>query len=93
VTQASARANGESESSLGIVFDKAILKDGQEIPLNLGIQALLRRKVARRPLDQTWTRWAAWRVGGRIRDGWRHSALGGVTSTAGALLARDKHCG
>src|SRR6266404_4506120 len=34
VTQASARANGESESSLGIVFNKAILKDGQEIPLD-----------------------------------------------------------
>src|SRR5260370_35416580 len=40
VTQASARAKGESESSLGIVFDKAILKNGQEIPLNAGIQAL-----------------------------------------------------
>src|SRR6266566_4606698 len=33
VTQASARAKGESESALGIVFDKAILKSGQEIPL------------------------------------------------------------
>src|SRR5260370_31558366 len=40
VTQASARANGESESSLGIVFDKAILKNGQEIPLNAGVQAI-----------------------------------------------------
>jgi type IV secretory pathway VirB10-like protein len=35
VTQASARAKGESESSLGIVFDKAILKNGEEIPLNV----------------------------------------------------------
>src|SRR5260370_3396556 len=40
VTQASARANGESDSSLGVVFDKAILKNGQEVPLNAGIQAL-----------------------------------------------------
>src|SRR5712664_2129997 len=40
VTQASARTKGESESSLGIVFDKAILKNGQEIPLNAGIQAI-----------------------------------------------------
>ena len=37
VTQASARGKGESESSLGIVFDKAILKNGQEIPLNAEI--------------------------------------------------------
>src|SRR5438034_11177381 len=29
-----------SESALGIVFDKAILKNGQEIPLNVAIQAL-----------------------------------------------------
>ena len=40
VTQVTARAKGEAESSLGIVFDKAILKSGQEIPLNVAIQAL-----------------------------------------------------
>ncbi len=40
VTQAKARGKGESESSLGIVFDKAILKNGQEVPLNANIQAL-----------------------------------------------------
>lgn len=40
VTQASARAKGEADSSLGIVFDKAILKNEQEIPLNVAIQAL-----------------------------------------------------
>jgi hypothetical protein len=40
VTQASARAKSESESALGLVFDKAILKSGQEIPLSAGIQAI-----------------------------------------------------
>src|SRR5437762_1373138 len=40
VTQASARAKGEAESSLGIVFDKAILKNGEEIPMSVGIRAL-----------------------------------------------------
>lgn len=40
VTQASSRAKGETESALGIVFDKAILKNGQEIPLNVAIRAL-----------------------------------------------------
>src|SRR5260370_41352277 len=39
VTEAKARGKGESESSLGIVFDKAILKNGQEVPLNANIQA------------------------------------------------------
>ena len=40
VTQASSRAKGETESALGIAFDKAIVKNGQEIPLNVAIRAL-----------------------------------------------------
>lgn len=42
VTQAKARSKGEakSESSLGIVFDKAVLKDGREVPMHAGIQAM-----------------------------------------------------
>jgi len=33
VTQAQPRSEGQSYSERGIVFDKAILKDGQELPL------------------------------------------------------------
>jgi hypothetical protein len=40
VTQASARSAGQSDSSLGLVFDKAILKNGPEITLNAGVQAV-----------------------------------------------------
>ena len=41
VTQARARAKGESESSLGVVFDHAILrKSGQQVPMHAVIQAL-----------------------------------------------------
>jgi hypothetical protein len=40
VTQVSARSAGQPESSLGLVFDKAILKSGQEIPLNAAVQAV-----------------------------------------------------
>lgn len=40
VTQASARNAGQPDSSLGLIFDKAILKSGQEIPLNAGVQAV-----------------------------------------------------
>lgn len=41
VTEAKAKAKGESESSLGIVFDRAILKKGgQEVPVHAVIQAL-----------------------------------------------------
>ena len=46
ITQATARnkgekgEKGENEAALGIQFDKAVLKDGGEIPLNVIIQAL-----------------------------------------------------
>jgi hypothetical protein len=41
VTEASARSNGQGESVLAIQFDKAILKDKQEVPLkNVTIQAV-----------------------------------------------------
>lgn len=39
VTQATARAKGDNESTLAISFDKAILK-GEDMPLNATIQAL-----------------------------------------------------
>jgi hypothetical protein len=40
VTQASARSAGQSDSTLGLTFEKAMLKNGQEIPLNVAIQAI-----------------------------------------------------
>jgi hypothetical protein len=39
-TSMAASATGEAASHLGIVFEKAILKDGREVPLGAGIQAL-----------------------------------------------------
>jgi hypothetical protein len=40
VTQAQMRAGKQTESQLGIVFDHAVLKDGEEIPFSASIQAL-----------------------------------------------------
>lgn len=40
ITQASARGKGQADSSLGLVIDKATLKNGQEILLNVAIQAV-----------------------------------------------------
>jgi hypothetical protein len=40
VTQAKGREKGEAESSLGIAFDKIVMKDGRELPLNASIQAI-----------------------------------------------------
>ena len=40
VTEATARSKGDSGSTLAIQFDKAILKKGEEIPLNVAILAI-----------------------------------------------------
>jgi hypothetical protein len=40
VTQAQARSKNQAESDLGIVFDKAVLKNGREVPMNATIQAM-----------------------------------------------------
>jgi hypothetical protein len=87
VTQASARAKGESESSLGMVFDKAILKNGEEIPLNAGIQAIAAAQssasVAGSDMD-TMGGMGASAAGSGMAGG--RGALGGVTSTAGGAV-------
>jgi len=91
VTQASARANGESESALGIMFDKAILKNGQEMPLNAGIQAIASAQsaasAAGSDVDTIGGGGAAARgsAAGSAAGGGR-GALGGVTSTAGGAV-------
>jgi len=87
VTQASARAKGESESSLGVVFDRAILKNGQEIPLSAGIQAIASAQssasAAGSDVD-TMGGMGASAAGSGAAGG--RGALGGVTSTAGGAV-------
>ncbi len=40
VTEVRSRAKGEANSELGIIFDQAVLKNGQQIPLHTVIQAI-----------------------------------------------------
>jgi len=88
VTQASARANGEGDSALGIVFDKAVMKNGQEMPMNLAIQALgaasSGASTGADNIELTAGGAGAGYGGGTASSGGgRGGALGGVTSTAG----------
>jgi hypothetical protein len=87
VTETKARAKGESESALGIVFDKAVLKNGQEIPLNVAIQALAASQTpTTSSLAQDDLSAGGGASGGATRGG-RPSGggvLGSVGSTAGA---------
>ena len=87
VTEAKPRAKGESESALGIVFDKAVLKNGHEIPLNVAIQALAASQtaasssLAQDDLPASGGAVGGATAGGRASGG---AALGGLGSTAGA---------
>jgi hypothetical protein len=40
VTRASARAKGDTDSVLAVQFDRAVLKDGHEVPLQVTLQAM-----------------------------------------------------
>jgi len=46
VTEAKAQSKQQATSELGIAFDHAILKNGEEVPLSLGIQAIGRSQAA-----------------------------------------------
>ena len=88
VTRASARGKGDADSMLGIAFDKAILKNGEEIPLNGSIQALASAQsaatVAGSDVDSMAGAGAS--GGGRTMSSGRGGALGGVASTAGGAV-------
>src|SRR5713101_4950755 len=46
VTEAKAQSKQQAASELGIAFDHAILKNGEELPLALGIQAIGRSRAS-----------------------------------------------
>src|SRR5258707_571210 len=84
--QTQAQASGK-ESALGIVFDKAILKNGQEIPLSAGIQAIASAQssasAAGSDIDTMGGAGAS--AAGSGAAGGR-GALGGVTSAGGGAV-------
>lgn len=87
VTQASARGKGDAQSELGIQFDRAILKHGREVPVNMGIRALASAQTAASMADSDMDSMASagTYAGGSAMAGGR-GALGGVTSTAGGAV-------
>lgn len=82
VTQSSARTKGESTSTLAIVFDRAILKDGTAVPLNVGIQALASSESAVSSSGDDFDSMPVASAGAGA-SGSARGALGGVGATAG----------
>jgi len=94
VTKASARAKGDAESELAIVFDRAILKNGEEAPLHVAIQAMAAAQTAASAPDADLN--ATGSVAGSAMDsgmGGSRGALGGVASTAGSAAGAVTNTG
>ena len=83
VTECKPRSKEEKESTLGVVFDKAILKNGEEVPLNVSIRALAAAQTAAASsLGSDDLSAGGGAVGSARASG--GGALGGVRSSAGA---------
>lgn len=100
VTKAQARSKGESESQLGMVFDKAVLKDGREVPMNATIQAMAAAQgadsMAANTGDAGLSGGSMAGGGGTARGGLGGGALGvagGATSAVGAAAAPVSNVG
>ncbi len=86
VTQAQARASGQAQSQIGILFDHAVLKNGQEVPFNASIQALAAAQSATEASAGADNITATGGGMGAAQGSARGSGglAGGVASTAGA---------
>jgi len=92
VTEAKARGKGEaeSESRLGIAFDRAITPKGEEIPLNVVIQAIAAAETAASAAARHDEMAAPAPAPGAARPAGSGAAsgglVGGVTSTVGSTV-------
>jgi hypothetical protein len=92
VTEAQARTQGQANSTLGIAFDKAILKSGQEVTFNSVIQAIAPpvQSTLAAEADQNTSLVAPPTGGGgsqRPSPSGGGGLLGGVTSSAGGAVS------
>ena len=85
VTQAQARSKSQSQSALGIAFDHCVLKNGQEVPVHVAIQAVAAaQSVAASSLGESDVTSAGSAAGSGRASG--SGPVGGVGSTAGAAV-------
>jgi len=82
VTEAKAKQKGESQSAVGVVFDHAVLKNGQQIPMNASIQEISANTAASAFDDQPLSSGAVG-AGENSSATAGRGAVGGVGSVAG----------
>jgi hypothetical protein len=82
VTEARTKEKGEGQSAVGVVFDHAVLKNGQQIPMNASIQAIAANTSAAAFDDQPLSSEAVG-AGANPSATPGRGAVGGVGSVAG----------
>lgn len=88
ITRATARAKGDADSALAVQFDRAILKNGQEMPLQVTLQALASGEPVV-PVTGDDLQGAGSVAGGGTASGGAagRGATGGVSSTIGGAAS------
>ncbi len=90
VTEVKAHRKDQATSELGIAFDHAVLKNGTEMPLTLGIQAIGRSQASAAGIeDDSMTGASAGGMGSssaKTSGGCGGGMLGGVRSPAGGVV-------
>ena len=83
----SAETGGNGDSRLGIVFDKAVLADGREVPLNATVQAVAAAEAMATSGTRGFDAASGSAAGaGRATSGGLGGVAGGVAGTAGGAL-------
>lgn len=88
VTKATAKSKGDAESMLAVQFDHAILKGGQEIPLQASVQALAAAQSVTSATVGGDDLQPAGPTGGGVSGGGGRAggAVGGATNAAGSAV-------
>ena len=87
VTEANARGKGDATSSLGIVFDRAVLKNGTTLNLVSTIQAVIAApETQSMPLPEASSGGAGPEGSGGGTSGGSGSSSGGIGNTAGSAV-------
>ena len=86
VTEAQARAKGQEQSQLGVAFDRAIPRKGEEVPFNATVQALAVAQSTAAANEGADDAFASGGATSAVSSGARSGGglVNGVTSTAGA---------
>jgi hypothetical protein len=90
VTEAKAAGSGETQSMLGFTFDRAVLKDGHEVPIRSTVNAIAASEgaanVGSEPMSAPMPAAPAGRSGGGGLLGGGASAVGGLSGSASGAL-------